>query len=356
MKKGVLILLLLQSFLISCNDSTGVSEELDIIMPTYLVNSEVIVDGLLGVSDICISDTLIVISLRNSHNMIQVLNESGDLLGEGLKFGRGPGETTNILEISNISNGRVCATVADEKVYIYNISSLISGSILPESIIELQEENYAFSSIAVCDSSLFYVGKDVTKYDENNTIYCIYNFSKDVNSYFGNTFKEDKQSRQYPVNDFTIQTVYQGEPLCRPDMKKVVIPFFYALAFDIVNLEEGNYDIECRKVFTTPGVKIEPIPSLGINTVKRDVTSYVGFLDVSCTQQYIYLLYSEKKFSNNRYNQGRYILKYDWSGNLITKYALDKEVSDFCVDSDNEYILCISNNNEGASLLRYNIN
>lgn len=355
MKKEVLILLLLQLFLISCNNRVGLLKELDIIMPTNLNNSEVIIDGLFGVTDICISDTLIILSFRNSEKMIRVFNESSDLIGEGLKFGRGPGETTNILEISNISNGRVCATVADEKVYIYKISSLISGSILPESIIALKKDNYAFSSIAVCDSSLFYVGKDVTNHNENNTIYCYYNLLTDVITYFGNTFNKYLQSKDYPVDDFTIQTAYQGEPVCRPDMKKAVIPFFYALAFDIVNLTEDNYDVEYRKVFTTPGVKIEPITSLGINAVRRDGSSYVGFLDASCTQQYIYVLYSAKRFSDHNYDQGRYILKYDWDGNLITKFSLDKEVSDFCVSSDNEYILCIYNTDDDVSLIRYNL-
>ena len=358
LEKLSIITFLLLMILISCNENIPKHnlEELDIVQSVFLTEPEIVVADLFSTpSDIISSDSLVIFCDRRSKDMIQVYSENGQFITGLLQNGRGPGESTNILKISNGANHSIYATVANETIFVYNLKKVMEGNTLPDNIIALPNGSYAFSSIAALDSSLFYVGKNIANIGANQTLYCLYNLKSEQMSYFGSLPEEDTNTDNYPVKDNTIQTIYQGEPLSRPDNKKVIVPFYYSVGFEIVDVPGKKVDIS--KFYTMPDVDIITLPEIGINAVKRKESSWVGFLDVKCTQEFFYLLYSGKTFGEPTYSSGNCILKYDWDGNLKVKYILDRNISSFCLSSEENAFLCVSENEYEyeSNIIRYKL-
>lgn len=356
LEKLSIITFLLMMILNSCNEKTIKHNlgELDMAQSVFLTEPEIVVEGLVSTpSDIISSDTLVIFCDRRSKDMIQVYSENGQFITGLLQNGRGPGESTNILKISNGVNHSIYATVANETVLVYDLKEVMEGNALPDNIIALPNGCYAFSSIALLDSSLFYVGKNIPNIGANQTLYCLYDLKSEEMAYFGFLPEEDTNTDNYPVKDNTVHTIYQGEPLSRPDNKKVIVPFYYSVGFEIVDVLDKKVDIS--KFYTMPDVDIITLPELGINAVKRKESSEVGFLDVKCTQDYFYLLFSGKQFGNPTYNQGNYILKYDWNGNLKVKYELDWNISSFCLNRGNDALICVGEDENGSNIIRYKL-
>lgn len=349
------VCLLLISTLLSCGNKMQPINlsDLDKVQTISLFEPRIIAKGFINPSDIISFDTLIFISDRYSEDMIQVYSIDGQYIRGLLKSGRGPGESTNLLKLFNGFGNNICACVANETIYMYDIGDILAGKSQPYRTIKLPNGHNAYSSIAITESELLYVGRNPTDIKENKTLYCSYNYINNETRYFGSLPAIDPNVDNYPTNDFTIQTIYQGEPMCRPDGNKLVVPYYYSLGFEIIDISDNK--VETSKLYTVPDVDIIEIPELCYNVVKRKENSLVGFLDIRCTQDYFYLLYSGKNFGHPTYNQGNIILKYDWKGCLQKKYILDREIYSFCLSDNEDYFICICRNNLDSSVLCYQL-
>lgn len=351
----IIVVCFLALLLFSCDSNATKNNmlEIDNIESIYLSEPDIIIKDLIAPSDIISYDTLVFLCDRHSEDMVQAYSYNGQIISSFLKYGRGPGESTNILKIFNGFNHDIYANVSNGLIFVYGIYDILNGHLLPKKTISLPKGNASFSSISVLDSSLFYVGKNLLDINDNKTLYCIYDLYDNTMSHFGSLPIEDTQIENYPLNDFTIQTIYQGEPMCRPDAKKVIVPFYYSLGFEIIDVHEQK--VEHSKFYTLPDVQIVSIPDINIAGVKKKLKSKVGFLDVRCTHDNFYLLYSGKNFGHPTYYQGNYILKYDWNGRLQNKYVLDREISSFCLSSIDNSFFCIQENESGSCVLKYHL-
>ena len=70
-----------------------------------------------------------------------------------------------------------------------------------------------------------------------------------------------------------------------------------------------------------------------------------GYIDVYTTEQYVYALYSGKtiKDATSGAFESNQVLVFDWSGNPVTKYALDIFVTEICISPDDAVLYAISN-------------
>lgn len=80
--------------------------------------------------------------------------------------------------------------------------------------------------------------------------------------------------------------------------------------------------------------------------------SRAGFLDVACTDKYVYALYSGRVLSDDLFTAyyGNHIFVYDWDGNPVKHYVLDKDLFMLNIDEDNGTLYGVSNDPEGCIL------
>lgn len=352
--KAIAILL---GVLFSCtkNNSVTTVDPLTQFSKTIeLKEPKIIISDLLDPTGIIILDSLIMVSEPNNDPMVSLYCLSGKFITSFLRKGRGPGETSNLLDISPYTDSIIQISVDPESVFLYNKNDLLSGNLLPYNEYNLPKGNYAFSTIMkYSDNEFLYVGKNSNKRDECDNRFCIYHADSDAIDFFGEYPVEDVSITKFPTEDYSKLNAYQGKPLLKPDHSKSVIIYYYAVGFDIIDLETLKVD---KNIFYQyPQVETAYIPELKANAIKRNMNAFRGFLDAWCSDNHIYFLYSAKTFSAPDYSIGQYILKYNWDGDPICLYQLDKEISCFALDKDETYIYAGLSEETEARILRYNL-
>lgn len=300
------------------------------------------------------ADSLLVVSEPQGSPMILIYDLSGRLVQGFLRRGRGPGETSNLLRTSLCSPASIQASVDPETVYIYDIDRLLEGDIQPREEFALPSGAYAFPSISVLDSThLLYVGKDPSGEPAEEHRFCIYNTVTGITETFGSYPEEDRLIKEFPADDFSKPTAYQGTPVFSPDHSKAVVIYYYAVGFDILDMDGRRID---RSVFYQyPQAEAEWLPEIETHVVRRNPDSQRGFLDCWCNDEHIYLLYSGKTFSQPDYGEGKYILRYGWDGSPQRLYELEHEASCFTVSADESSIYSVVQDREEAYVVRYDI-
>ena len=77
-----------------------------------------------------------------------------------------------------------------------------------------------------------------------------------------------------------------------------------------------------------------------------------GFLDLSCSNDYVYALYAGKVLGDDIFTAyyGDHVFVYDWNGNPVRHYKLEKELFMFGVDEEKGILYGIGNDPEGCIL------
>lgn len=99
----------------------------------------------------------------------------------------------------------------------------------------------------------------------------------------------------------------------------------------------------CKYEFTYPDYK----PVQGGNTRSAPVssTNIKTFIDVTATDDCVYMLYSGKNFKEDgmRVFESNVLYVFDWNGKPLKKYLLDAPVTRLCVNKEGDAIYAFAN-------------
>lgn len=350
MKKYFLLLLLF----VSCK-SRSVPEEVfgDFAVRVELSSPETVIGDLVNPKHLAVSDSFVLFKEDTDSTTVALYDTSGNHITNFLWKGRGPGETTNTLDVSFYNDKVIQAFVYLESIYLYEIEKLLAGDGMPYMTYALSQGDYASSTMIQCGlDSLFYIGKN-PEAEVNNTRFCLRDMRNDVLSVFGEYPKKDDKIAEVPEDDYSRPTAYQGRPLLKPDHTKIVVPYYYAVGFDVVDVK--NQSVEYSKFYQYPGVECKYIPQIKATVVKSDEEKYRGFLDVCCSDNSVYFLFSSKKLGDPSCSEGRYVLKYSWEGKPECCYVLDSEVAYIAIDRDEKYLYVCRHDINGSTIDRYSL-
>jgi len=174
------------------------------------------------------------------------------------------------------------------------------------------------------------------------------------NLYFGNgTFEEGpfafycNDSKIFPPipypNDGITATnmqkgmVYQGDLIKQYKGNKIAYAAYDGRIFEIY---EFTQDTVINKIFSDiyeyPQYEPKNTPDYLEANLKKD--NKFGFFTLSATHEYIYALYCGKMINEKNAFSSNIIYVYDWNGQKIKKYILDKEIVGMCANSRNDKI------------------
>ena len=264
-------------------------------------------------------------------------------------FGRGPGETTNILDLSFYDEKTVLACVDLGGRRIIKKNSLIGGRTAPVFTYRLANGQYAFPNIVKISDSVLYCGKNMEDVD-NSTNWCIEDIASGKIRCFGE-YPDNDMTRAIPAHDYSRQTAYQTPIALSPNKKHAVAYFFYTLGFDILDVEKAR--VSSSHVYSPLGVEVRYNDVLKANFVSKDPGALRGFLEAAVTERYIYLLASLKKFEDDNYASGREVYRYFWDGTPDRHFHLNLPTCSIAVSSDDKTLYAIKNGVNHDSLVKY---
>lgn len=355
MKKSIW-LLLLSMLSVSCREKS-VNYYKDVLeefaQQVALPSPVTVIDGLVNPAGLSVSDSFILFRENTDSTTAVLYDTDGNHIVGFLWKGRGPGETSNTLDVSFYDDNTIQASVDPERVFLYKVDALLAGNRMPYMIHSLAEGDYASATIIQCDDSLlFYVGKEPGN-PVNETRFCLRDMRDGTLDAFGEFPEDDVIITEFPYDGYSRQTAWQGRPLLKPDHTKVVIPYYYAVGFDIVDI--GSRKVECSSFYQYPGVICDYLPQLGTTVVKKDEGKYRGFPAACCTDDAVYFLYSAKKLGDLGNSSGKYVLKFNWAGEPECCYILDREVAGIAVDKNEKYLYVCVHDISGGSIDRYEL-
>ena len=135
-------------------------------------------------------------------------------------------------------------------------------------------------------------------------------------------------SEGFPIHVITKASLTQS--YLRPTSDKLVLAYFHTDIIEIFDLNTG------KSVALQGPEKFDIDFTVHNNHWFENDKTRVTFIGGSVTNDNIYLLYSGKKFNEEKAFRGSYVFVYDWNLNPVKKITLDKEVYQICVSEDNK--------------------
>ncbi|MDD6209784.1 MAG: BF3164 family lipoprotein [Bacteroidales bacterium] len=290
-------------------------------------------------------DNSITVGYRNSNTNISIVDIENNRRRDIIPRGAGPGEAAYVNGPTAVDNNIIAAIdINTGNLFKCNIKQALKDSAYQPQIHKLPE-NARSLIMAVSDTFMIATGL----YKEGKYMY--YSFPDDTYNFF-------LDYAPFPgYDDMSLETqniLFRNNMLeIRPDKK----------AFACVNINCGMLDI-CN----IDGKKIEEVknicyyyPKVHIDEGKTASVAYardndMGFEDVEVTNDYIYVLFSGRKYSEEGADAFtcHNLLVFDWTGNPVKAYELDIPLTYISYDEKERAIYGIGYNPE-AVLVKYNL-
>lgn len=138
-----------------------------------------------------------------------------------------------------------------------------------------------------------------------------------------------------------ISMAYQGEFKKHPTKNLFYSATLLAPIFEIIKYD----DSQITKVFSwyQGYPKIKDQSNGNTITLEYEDDCEISFVNSSCTEKYIYLLYSGKEHGKRNQRSidpylSNQVLVFDWEGNKVCKLILDREVKSISVDENDQVL------------------
>ncbi len=276
------------------------------------------------------------ISLQDNSYFIIIDKHSGLTINNfGLK-GKGPDELLHPITLDYLYDNKIgIYDAVNIKYYVYSLDNLISDRPLQvekkvDGSIQTPIQGDRFMKVVSINDSLF-----VGMWSHPEGRYCLFNNEKKVKKLLYPDFPYDKKHEE--ESRYIKSFAFQYNLKISPDRTKLCAASLSCGHLELFNISGDSLTKYLDKLYYLP--LYEKFPSdkvLGAVFFKESLPGF-NYLDV--TDKHIYLSFpSMKKDIVHQVAVNEYILKYDWNGNAITKYKVDRPIGFFTVDDRNQKI------------------
>jgi len=338
--------------LYSCsNKSNEFPEEIELVESEYNIDKE----NIARIELITCNDSILIVFDIHSGKSYTIFDiKTGSCLGRFGDIGQGPNEL--IIGSPGYLEKNKFTVYHTKGGYIrqYNTDSLLANvDIPPNKLADFSIRNSFFTKIIPLNDSLFLgVGAYL---QENNYIpsmsstlqYTLFN-SKNV--------VINANILTYNFNEslsFYHKALFNQGHLCKsPNRNRFAYTLNYSSNIDFIEIND-NKIIEI-KLNRKRNPQLIPSGSGENSFFTPDLKNKIGYIDVTCGEEFVYALHSDKlvtqAYSSN------IIYKFDWNGNPVKKYKLSRDVYNITVNENlNKLYATIKDADGGWNITTYNL-
>jgi hypothetical protein len=332
-----IVLILFQSCAKKAENTLQLFDE-EKILSAITVNSQL--DSICYPGDLEIVDSLLfILDWQNDYYLSAYSLNSGKLLKEFGKKGRGPQELSRAISIDYNSKDHSldCFTRAPKRVNSYSLDTLnyiatYSPTMMPK------------------DGSCYHAKKFGSGYiGTGRFVQGMYALFEDEKVNYYGEFPKFTGSEKLSSSEKS--SLLQGLLKVHPSKNKFVFVSSFNQTLDINRLENNCFEKIKRYSFDK-----SKYSSLGNGAAAKLSTDIYSYCDVDVTDQYIFCLYVSSTFEEylkDRY-LGDYLLIFDWNGTPIKKYKLEKPLNHIAFDDGTNSIYGLALEDE-IELVKYKL-
>lgn len=316
---------------------------------------EIVIDSLLNPANfIVMNDSVLVVGNQdNCEYLLEVYSlNTKEALARLVSKGNGPGEMTAcaVNNHTNTSSDFYLQDIATQLYYTVNLDSILKNNRLQIlSKFKYSSEILGTADLCLLDS-IHYIGYNMWYIDDdkfsNNVTSSLDIYKKDVDSNKGlNEF-------EYFVGSVNGAYFFKNPLTNRiwlADMHSDVIRI-YDDSLKLIHSLEGpdNLNPQYTQVQSNAPIKFISF---------ANEYDYRAYSDYFVTDKYIYLVYEGNKHFDPKNLKPVEIFKFDFDGNPICNYKLDRYVYSISIDHSEKYLYCASRKSvmEPPILLRYEL-
>ncbi|WP_106831894.1 BF3164 family lipoprotein [Parabacteroides pacaensis] len=346
--RAIITILVVNAFF-SCTQEK-ISDPLDYFSHSSSLKAEETIDlekyNILSPTNIMYGNNLLIMEDRNQNELLHIIDMRSQVCVHGVKKGEGPNEI--------ISFGSVEYT--DNMVYYYDIAKKIIYQMDPYQSIKDTLMHYKEYMRLDTDSRPFILSKIDSNFVATGIFkdkrYLLISPHGECKNYFVDYpfFESTKDFTPMETSILYISSYFA----IKPDQTKFICVAQKAGVISFCQVNNGEIEEYKRISYHAPLVRQTKDTNMPAIAYKKD--NKVAFCGVACNDKYIYALYSGRSFTSHGDEsfQCEHLLVYDWNGNPIKRYHLDKPLFSFCLDSDNQVVYGITFSPEG-NVVKYNL-
>ena len=272
-------------------------------------------------------------------HLIDIVEEK--YLGSFIDKGQGPGEVQVPWNISKIDdNSFLIYDVAGKKILGFNIDSLL-----------LKEERKAIFEKKINEKDICSSVQMV-----KGNVYYTQDLKANYRLYKLDTLSNKEHGYGKLINNFNNIKDFNFGQACRAvtNNNKGIFVTAYQLApfFEIYNSQTNSWkSILSIDEFSPIYREMESEGNMLFGVTKD---TKLGFIDISMSEKYIYLLYSGEIMLDRKSDEANKVLVFDYEGNPVAIYKLNNYISAFKVHEDS--IIYGLKNNIKVELVKFYIN
>lgn len=263
------------------------------------------------------------------------INQNSGIFRSGVSIGSGPGELQMIERL----------LVEGDEVTVYDGVHRKRYRIIENVDSILKVEEYKNVEVDLISYPTFWGERMATKGFTGENWIRLYNGNKEVGTgrfpYFPET---NRLSSQEKVSVFR-----NGQQKFSPDGSKLAVCISNGCAIAMYDCNDVSLEERMMWEYFPP---VFSLANYEYQKTALSLKSKAGFLDVACTNEYVFALYSGKTLSDGLSTAyyGNHVFVYDWDGFPCKHYVLDKELFVFNIDIENNILYGVSNDPEGCIL------
>lgn len=310
-------------------------------IPTKQLNhtSSISTDLSVPSSLIVSGEYFIVTDLMGTDNVI-IYGKDGKIKAKAASKGD---SSTEVLEASNVElqniDGKDILNVYDlekGKILTYDLKALISSEKEIPTVKNIESENRYYN---VCKLSKGYAALGM--FEDHK-----FDILDDSTKLLGK-YGEYLPNKNDATNAMVNASANFGKSVVSPNCKLLVNVTYAAGVLRFYNIDGNKLKHVKDAVICQMNYKVK-----GDDYVNE---SGMGFLSAAISKKYVYAIYSgEKEDVKSPVPSGKYVYKYDYSGNLINKYELDNATFSIAVAPDDSRLYTIADN-KGYCIYTYSM-
>ncbi|WP_217938449.1 BF3164 family lipoprotein [Bacteroides acidifaciens] len=322
---GILILLLL-----SCRSSNQETIRVENIICQPIICGDNYIIG--GPREMALSDSILAVMDAKSDSMLLFFNvKSGKYLGKAGIRGQGPSEFTVLSSLESHGGGSFSFYDINKKTFYYTNSVMGDGvQFIPAFRVDsgLPLEVHPMAN-----------GKFIAPGIYEEYRYCVLDSSGQVHNTFGEWPYRDEDEKK--VSGIVRSQAYMFGIAPSPSKTKFIASLLSADILSFYQLENDSVHLLKETILTYPDYEYRNSPTVYSGASKD---SPINYLCATCSENYVYVLYSGKNFRQDALASfsGNVIYVYTWNGNKIAMLKSDKMLGKICLAEDGKTMYAIA--------------
>ena len=291
------------------------------------------------VFDMALTGNDLIVHDDNAEHFFSIINiNNNSLYARFGKLGQGPNELLMMPTQLTVLNDSIMTLFNSNQNTLFYIN--YKGDLLPKKKLEFIRSDNIKAVIPISSQRYIALGA----FEEGRYLLLDENGEK-LSFNFDYPSLSDGTGISTPLFKFM---AFQGALMRKPNGESF---FFACSSSEIFEIIEVDEDDEMEKIFSYHGETgqfvFEGDGYKGAAIAHKKV-SKVFFINATCSDNYIYLLYSNKVIGDNLFGAYRSnnVLVFDWKGKPVTSLVLDIEVDYIAVDEKDSYMYAYSRSTE----------